>query len=153
MAKIAKRFLVIKTDGETEVRSQCGAPQKSLSRALDLKARMRAQQQMGSSNGFWVVPVVTTPGEPTGLVIGQNVRVYRAHASGSLRLKDPATGRPHRDGDVDGDFVIGNVREHRDGTDFYRVTVIRNGVEMYVDWMSRHWIRTFDEPAVTVKRH
>lgn len=48
-------FKVIKTDGETGKQTQCGAAVKTASKALDLKARMRAQQRRGDSNSFSIV--------------------------------------------------------------------------------------------------
>lgn len=49
-------FKVIKTDGETGERTQCGGAVKTAAKAMNLKARMRAQQQLGSSNSFSVEP-------------------------------------------------------------------------------------------------
>lgn len=45
-------FKVIKTDGETGERTQCGGAVKTAGKAASLKARMRAQQKPGSSNWF-----------------------------------------------------------------------------------------------------
>lgn len=49
-------FKVIKTDGETGERTQCGAAVKTAAKAIDLKARMRAQQTPGDSNWFSIEP-------------------------------------------------------------------------------------------------
>jgi len=45
-------FKVMKTDGQTGVKTQCGGNVKTPAKAADLKARMRAQQKPGSSNSF-----------------------------------------------------------------------------------------------------
>lgn len=45
-------FKVIKTDGETGKRTQCGGTVKTAAKAMNLKARMRAQQKLGDSNSF-----------------------------------------------------------------------------------------------------
>ncbi len=82
------------------------------------------------------------------LQIGQVVRVYRTHSAGTLWLHDPETGayaEPAEVAHVREDHAVGKVRE-RNG-DCYRVTVLRRGRELYVDWMSRYWIRLSHEPA------
>jgi hypothetical protein len=45
-------FKVTKTDGETGAKTQCGGTVKTAAKAMDLKARMRAQQTTGDSNSF-----------------------------------------------------------------------------------------------------
>lgn len=51
---MAKGFKVIKTDGETGNKSQCGGVVKTGAKAQDLRQRMRGQQERGSSNSFTV---------------------------------------------------------------------------------------------------
>lgn len=46
------KFKVIKTDGSTGAKTQVGAAVKTAAKAIDLKARMRAQQELGGSNSF-----------------------------------------------------------------------------------------------------
>lgn len=50
------KFKVMKTDGDNPRggKTQCGAAVKTVAKANDLKARMQAQQQRGSSNGFTI---------------------------------------------------------------------------------------------------
>lgn len=47
-------FKVIKTDGNTGAKTQAGGVVKTEAKAADLKARMRAQQERGSSNSFGI---------------------------------------------------------------------------------------------------
>lgn len=51
---MAKKFKVIKVDGETGRKSQVGCAVKTPNKAIDLRRRMRAQQQLGSSNSFTI---------------------------------------------------------------------------------------------------
>jgi len=86
------------------------------------------------------------------LEIGQVVRVFRTHSAGTLWLCDPKTGTYAEPADVAHvreDHVVGTVRE-RQG-DCYRVTVLRGGRELYVDWMARYWIRLSHEPPPTMQ--
>lgn len=82
------------------------------------------------------------------LTIGQVVRVFRTHSSGSLWLYDPKTQKYADDGMIREAFAVGKVRERRG--DCYRVTVLRRGREYYLDWMSRYWVRLSHEPAPEV---
>lgn len=78
------------------------------------------------------------------LAIGQPVRVYQTSTSSPIWLYDPAAGQPHTElGLVRGEYVDGTVRERRG--ECYRVTVMVDGVELYVNWMSRYWVRPLDE--------
>ena len=75
------------------------------------------------------------------LTVGDIVRVFRTSASSPLWFYDPEGG--------EGDFSlavseIGMVREVRH--ECYRVTVLRNDRELYVDWSSRYWVRLITEP-------
>lgn len=47
-------FKVTKTDGQTGAKTQCGGTVKTGAKANDLRQRMRAQQERGSSNSFSV---------------------------------------------------------------------------------------------------
>jgi hypothetical protein len=81
------------------------------------------------------------------LEIGQAVRVFRTHSAGTLWLYDPETGayaEPAGVAYVREDHAVGTVRE-RQG-DCYRVTVLRSGRELYIDWTARYWIRLSHEP-------
>lgn len=84
------------------------------------------------------------------LTIGQVVRVFRAHAAGTLWLYDPTTGQYAENGLVRGEFAVGKVRERRG--DCCRVTVLRGGRQYFIDWTSRHLIRLSHEPAPTIRR-
>lgn len=81
------------------------------------------------------------------LAIGMPVRAYRSHAAGTLWLYDPATGTYAEDGWVPEGFVEGVVREIGTTGEVYRVTVTRNGRELFADWRSWWWITRLDEPA------
>lgn len=59
-------YRVIKTDGETSLQSQCGGAVKTAAKAMDLKARMRAQQPAGSSSWFSIERVEKTPAVAVG---------------------------------------------------------------------------------------
>ncbi len=51
----SKRWFVDRTDGSHNPRkTQCGGGSKTPDKAQALKARMRAQQELGSSNSFTV---------------------------------------------------------------------------------------------------
>lgn len=81
------------------------------------------------------------------LTVGAIVRVYPTSSSSPLWLHDPATGQPADIPPVTEatDFEVGTIRERSD--DLYRVTVRRRGVEYYLDWTARYWVRQSHEPA------
>lgn len=82
------------------------------------------------------------------LAVGQVVRVFRTHSAAPLWLYDPDTGacaEPAEIALVRENFAVGKVRER--WGDCYRITVMRRGRELYVDWMARGWIRLSHEPA------
>lgn len=49
---MTKQYVVKRTDGETGAKTQAGGPVKTVEKAYNLMARMRAQQPMGSSTSF-----------------------------------------------------------------------------------------------------
>lgn len=83
------------------------------------------------------------------LDVGEKVRVFKTHAAGTLWLYDPETGQPAENGYVREGHADGVIREADPAiwpAGVYRVTVVRDDRELYVDWMARHWIRRPDEP-------
>lgn len=83
------------------------------------------------------------------LDVGERVRVFKTHAAGTLWLYDPETGQPAENGYVPEGHAEGVIRETNPAiwpAGVYRVTVVRDGRELYADWSARHWIRRPDEP-------
>lgn len=88
------------------------------------------------------------------LATGQVVRVYRAgdEPTRFMELVDGykewlALAKPSWE-----PFETGTVREELPrsrGEDqrLYRITIVKDGQELFIDWTSRYWIRLPDEPA------
>ena len=55
----AKRFQIMKTDGETSLVTRVGGGSKTIAKAYALRQRMRATRALGSSDSF-SLPIQTT---------------------------------------------------------------------------------------------
>lgn len=88
------------------------------------------------------------------LAVGQPVRVYPTGRSSPTWFYDPATDTCTTEFSMD-EFEVGQIREATCGEvdddghqlQWYRVTVLRGDRELYVDWLSRYWVRLLDEPG------
>lgn len=98
-----------------------------------------------------IVKVVEITAALPDLAPGQQVRVYRG-PDDAIRFFEPGREWPALVSPSTDEFVTGTLREHLPGSTelherYYRVTVLRDDQEVYVDWTNRYWIRLLDEPA------
>ncbi len=85
------------------------------------------------------------------LAVGTPVLVYRTHQGAPHWFYGPSSASDSDEYSME-PYVEGVVREARcragdDGV--YRVTVCRNGRELYLDWMDRYWVRLPGEEPPT----
>lgn len=84
------------------------------------------------------------------LTPGQNVRVYRPGAE-PIRFFEP--GREWLAGVAPSTepYETGTLREQLDAEErhrrLYRVTVVKDGQELFIDWTNRYWVRLPTEPS------
>lgn len=80
---------------------------------------------------------------------GEVVLVYRTSPTTPLAMIDPAAADPDYQYVISlEDFELGRVQRHTGYGDAYRVMILRDGRELYVDH-PRRWLRLPHEPAPT----
>lgn len=84
------------------------------------------------------------------LKIGAVVKVFSTSSSSPIWFYDPDTNKCTTEYSRE-PFEVGKVRERRG--DCYRVTVLRRGRELFVDFRSRHWIRMSHERAPRIRQN
>lgn len=98
-----------------------------------------------------IVKAVAEAAALPDLTPGQTVRVYRAAGSEPIRFFEPGREWLAAVAPSTEPFETGTLREELGGAEeghqrLYRVTVIRDEQELFIDWTNRYWVRLPTEP-------
>lgn len=108
----------------------------------------------GAELAAGIVKAVEEAAALPDLTPGQVVRVYRAGAEPTrfVELVDGYKEWPALVGPSWEPFETGTIREElprsrEEDQRLYRITVVKDDQELFIDWTSRYWIRLTTEPA------